>query len=76
MISMKRDATGIWVSPGHDLWFEAIPCPECSGTGEVEIDVPRPHNFNRDIGYIDTKTGTCENCDGFGAVQKEDENDE
>ena len=30
-------------------------CPDCDGDGEVEIEVPRPHNVNRDIGVLDAK---------------------
>ena len=37
-------------------------CSECHGEGTVLQEVPMPHNFNRDIGYIDTKTVVCETC--------------
>ena len=33
-------------------------CTDCDGEGTVLEEVPMPHNFNRDIGYIDTKTVT------------------
>lgn len=46
-------------------------CPECDGDGYVEITVPRPHNFNRDVGYLDTEKRTCETCHGDGEVPDE-----
>jgi len=45
-------------------------CPECHGDGTVLVDVPMPHNFNRDIGYIDTKSVTCETCSGAEEVER------
>ena len=48
-------------------------CPDCDGDGEVEIEVPRPHNVNRDIGVLDAKKVQCETCDGYGKVENEDE---
>lgn len=76
MIALKRDETGLWVSPGGDVWFEARECPVCFGTGVVEIDVPRPHSPTRDVGVIDVGVGSCQECEGLGAIVKEDENDE
>jgi len=45
-------------------------CPECEGEGKVEIDVPRPANFGRDIGELYAEWQNCERCNGKG------ENDE
>ena len=59
-----------------DLSIEAmetpimIPCPDCMGDGYIEYEVPRPHNFNRDVGYIDTETEVCETCSGDGEIER------
>ena len=45
-------------------------CSECHGEGTVLQEVPMPHNFNRDIGYIDTKTVVCETCSGAQEVER------
>ncbi len=45
-------------------------CSECDGEGTVLEEVPMPHNFNRDIGFIDTKTVTCETCAGAREVER------
>ena len=45
-------------------------CSECDGEGTVLEEVPMPHNFNRDIGFIDTKTVTCETCSGAQEVER------
>ena len=50
-----------------------VKCPECDGDGYVEMDVPRPHNFNRDVGYLDVERVTCETCHGDGTVQDDDD---
>ena len=47
-------------------------CPDCDGDGEVEIEVPRPHNVNRDIGVRDAKKVQCETCDGNGEMEVEE----
>ena len=46
------------------------PCPDCLGTGSVEYEIPRPHNFNRDVGVIDVETETCETCSGDGEMER------
>ena len=43
------------------------------GEGRVEYERPRPHNFHRDIGYIDTVMGDCETCSGYGELEVDDE---
>ena len=48
-------------------------CPDCDGDGEVEIEVPRPHNVNRDVGVLDAKNVECDECGGTGEVEVEDE---
>ena len=58
----------------HIINLQEIPvlmdCPECNGKGEVEVDVPRPQSFSRDVGYIDTRWEVCEECLGNGEVYK------
>ena len=46
-------------------------CPDCDGDGEVEIEVLRPQNFDRDVGYIDHKKVECDECSGTGLVEDE-----
>ena len=50
-------------------------CLECEGTGAAFIEVARPHNFNRDIGYLEEQVieGGCEECGGTGRLEVEDE---
>ena len=45
-------------------------CSECQGSGTVEVDVPRPHSFSRDIGEIDVEDQTCETCSGSGEMER------
>ena len=47
-----------------------IECPECLGSGYVDHEVPRPHNFNRDVGVIDVWTEVCETCEGDGEIDQ------
>ena len=46
------------------------PCPDCRGEGYVDHEVPRPHNFNRDVGVIDVWTEVCETCEGDGEFER------
>jgi len=46
-----------------------VQCPECSGDGWVEVEIPKPQGFGRDIGYIDTTTERCEACNGEGEIE-------
>ena len=48
-------------------------CKECDGWGEIEVDSPRPHGFDRDVGYMDVDKIECPECEGTG--EKEVEND-
>ena len=43
-------------------------CEVCEGEGRIEYDKPVPHNFGRDVGYIDSVWDDCYECDGFGAM--------
>jgi len=51
-------------------------CPECGGRGEIEVDVPRPMSFSRDIGEIDTEWWTCDVCHGYGEIENDIEYDD
>ena len=46
------------------------PCPDCMGEGYIDREVPRPHNFNRDVGVIDVWTEVCETCSGDGEIER------
>tara|TARA_R110000824_G_scaffold33761_2_gene107974 strand:+ start:693 stop:902 length:210 start_codon:yes stop_codon:yes gene_type:complete len=47
-------------------------CPECGGEGQVEIDVPRPASFGRDIGELYAEWLACERCSGKGEIKIEE----
>ena len=59
-----------------DMMIEAMetpimtPCPDCWGYGTVEVDVPRPHGPNRDVGVIDVRTEKCTTCWGSGEFER------
>ena len=48
-------------------------CEDCDGVGWVEAEYPRPQNFDRDVGYLDTRRVDCEECGGTGEMEVEDE---
>jgi DnaJ-class molecular chaperone len=48
-------------------------CPECLGTGEVEVDIAVVDYMNG--GYIRTEIDICPECDGSGEVEDWDEED-
>ena len=50
-------------------------CHICDGEGVLEVDVPRPHGFGRDSGYLDTREEVCDMCDGSGQLELDDEDE-
>ena len=48
-------------------------CKECDGCGVITVDAPQPHNFNRDVGYIDVDKIECPECRGSGKEECEDD---
>ena len=48
------------------------PCQEC-GDGYIEYDVPKPQGFDRDVGYIDSATEVCPECQGLGIFYEEED---
>ena len=50
-----------WTLPrlGYD------PCPECND-GTIEVEIYHRQSFDRDSGYIQTRSDDCEHCDGTG----------
>ena len=48
-------------------------CEDCDGVGWVEAEYARPQNFNRDVGYLDTRRVDCEWCGGTGELEVENE---
>ena len=44
-------------------------CVECSGSGRVEVDDPRPHAGGFNVGWIDSVVVECEDCGGSGEVE-------
>jgi DnaJ-class molecular chaperone len=51
------------------------PCPECEGQGTVTYERVHSHNVGRDVGFIEEYEDACENCDGTGQIE-DDEDDE
>lgn len=50
--------------------FITDPCSECEGQGVIIYEIERAHNFNRDVGYIDTAQMPCTRCDGSGKMNR------
>jgi len=48
-------------------------CEDCDGDGWYEAEYPRPQNFDRDVGYLDTKRVKCEWCGGTGLLVEDEE---
>ena len=48
-------------------------CKECDGWGTIEVEVPRLHNFDRDVGYLDVGKIECPECRGSGKEECEDD---
>tara|TARA_R100001198_G_scaffold91309_1_gene69444 strand:- start:1361 stop:1570 length:210 start_codon:yes stop_codon:yes gene_type:complete len=55
--------------------FITRPCHVCDGDGVLEVDVPKPHGFGRDIGYLDTREEACDMCGGSGHLELDDEDE-
>jgi len=49
-----------------------VTCPTCDGDGDIQTEVPRPQNFNRDVGEIDVITSECFHCAGKGEIEIDD----
>ena len=47
-------------------------CEDCDGDGWYEAEYPKPQNFDRDVGYLDTKRVKCEWCGGTGRLEVEE----
>jgi DnaJ-class molecular chaperone len=48
------------------------PCPECDGSGEVEVEYVRGYGPNADLAY---RLAVCEECGGRGVVVREEDED-
>jgi len=66
---LKEDGT--WSEEVFDRF--GCTCEDCDGVGWVEAEFVRPQNFDRDVGYLDTKRVDCEECGGTGFMEVEDE---
>jgi len=51
---------------------ESPRCKECDGWGTIKVDAPQPHNFDRDVGYMNAKMIECPECGGTGEKEVED----
>jgi RecJ-like exonuclease len=53
----------------------SIECPCCDGTGEIEVEIPKPHAGGFNLGYIDSGWEECPECRGSGTVEQEQEDE-
>lgn len=51
-------------------------CPECGGSGEIEVERIRPMSFTNPCGDIYCTWEVCDWCDGSGDIEVEDDEDE
>ena len=49
-------------------------CPDCN-EGRVEVQLYHRQSFDRDSGYIETRTEDCERCEGMGRLLKDPEDE-
>ena len=49
------------------------PCPDCSGTGTVLIELFHRQSFNIDSGYIEERVETCPDCSGTGEIEESED---
>ena len=50
-----------------------VDCPECMGEGTCTYDRFVPQWFNNAYGYYDDYITECDNCEGSGKVEEEEE---
>ena len=48
-------------------------CPSCNGSGEEEVEHFSTASFSNSYGDIYTTIETCEQCDGNGSIEDEEE---
>ena len=51
-------------------------CPECYGSGTMTYERVLRHSPSRDVGFIEEYEDDCENCQGSGEIENDDEEDE
>tara|TARA_R100000951_G_scaffold16512_2_gene13008 strand:- start:1652 stop:1852 length:201 start_codon:yes stop_codon:yes gene_type:complete len=60
-------------------WMEdlimMIDCPECDGLGECEYERAVPMSNSNPEGYLEDYWADCENCNGTGQIEREDEDE-
>jgi len=56
-----------------EWWEEHEVCPECEGSGRVEVEYVRGYGPNAGLAY---RWDVCEECKGQGTIPVEDEEDE
>ena len=49
-------------------------CPDCD-RGKIEVPLYHRQSFDRDSGYIETRTEDCERCEGMGRLLKDPEDE-
>ena len=56
-----------------EWWEEHASCPECEGSGRVEIEYVRGYGPNAGLSH---RMAVCDECKGRGTIPVEDEEDE
>jgi len=56
-----------------EWWEEHASCPECEGSGRVEVEYVRGYGPNAGLSH---RMAVCEECKGRGTTPVEDEEDE
>ena len=49
-----------------------VDCPECGGSGEVEVEYISRMSFTQPYGDKYAREETCERCDGNGYIRNPD----
>ena len=53
-----------------------VDCPECMGEGTCTYDRFVPQGFSNAYGYYEDYITECDNCEGSGTVEVEEEEEE
>tara|TARA_R110002126_G_scaffold32307_1_gene102710 strand:+ start:651 stop:872 length:222 start_codon:yes stop_codon:yes gene_type:complete len=53
-----------------------VDCPECMGEGTCTYDRFVPTGFSNPYGYYEDYVTECDNCEGSGTVEVEEEEEE
>ena len=55
--------------------IQMVPCSECDGDGCCEYERAVPMSNSNPYGYLEGYWAECENCNGSGEIEREDEDE-